>query len=149
MDSLDLAALLRVFKCNFDDIDQRVRLPWGLRNWLKEMQGIRNKYAHESGEPATVEDQWRDLDTAQRFAASIGANHNLLNTIAILKKRLFQPKYSAPQAGGSTQLEDSNHAWLVSSDGAIFKSDTAKDCCVLLVYQSIHENHSTATTTAP
>lgn len=65
LESLDLAALLRVFNYDFDDLTQREELPRDLRTWLKEMQGIRNKYAHPSGESLPVDDQWRDLDTIQ------------------------------------------------------------------------------------
>jgi len=53
LDGLDLAALLRVFDANYFDISQRQVLPRQTRNWLKELQHIRNRWAHHSGEAAT------------------------------------------------------------------------------------------------
>src|ERR1017187_10131378 len=49
LESLDLAALLRVFNYNSDDIAQCEKLPREMRSWLKEMQGIRKRL--EPGRP--------------------------------------------------------------------------------------------------
>ena len=59
---LDLASLLRVFNFNFDDISQRADLSRDLSTWLREMQGIRNRYAHATEDLSSVDNQWRDLD---------------------------------------------------------------------------------------
>jgi len=87
---LDLASLLRVFNFNFDDINQRADLPRDLRTWLREMQGIRNRYAHTTEDLPSVDDQWRDLDTIQRFSRAIGVNSTLLEQVAKLKTGLLQ-----------------------------------------------------------
>jgi hypothetical protein len=50
LEGLDLAALLRVFDANYFDLSQRLRLPRQTRNWLKELQHIRNRWAHHTGE---------------------------------------------------------------------------------------------------
>ena len=144
LDGLDLAALLRVFNFNFDDIAQRENCPRDLRTWLKEMQGIRNRYAHASAEPAPIDDQWRDLDTAQRFAASINAPQNLLDTIANLKTTLLQPKQSLPQAGDSAPPEAANRTELAPGDEVILKSDPTKTGYVVQVLPSTPENRYVA-----
>ena len=43
---LDLACLLRVLDQNWHDINASRRLPFEARNWLKEAQSIRNRWAH-------------------------------------------------------------------------------------------------------
>ncbi|MCZ7664806.1 MAG: Swt1 family HEPN domain-containing protein [Thermoleophilia bacterium] len=44
-EQLDLAALLRVFDQNWRDLSAAHHLPYEGRNWLKEMQTVRNKWA--------------------------------------------------------------------------------------------------------
>ncbi len=127
LDGLDLAALLRVFNYNFDDISQRDNLPRDVRTWLKEMQGIRNKYAHSSGEALTVDDRWRDLDTIQRFSAAIGAQKDLLDTIGNLKTALIQSAAPAaapasappPVAAASTEFVPGDEVALRSDPGTV------------------------------
>src|SRR5450755_1387549 len=45
---LDLAALLRVLDQNWYELSQAARLPKEARNWVKELQTVRNKWAHRS-----------------------------------------------------------------------------------------------------
>ncbi|MFH1021036.1 MAG: helicase-related protein [Pseudomonadota bacterium] len=67
LDDLDLAALLRVFDQNWFELSQDGSLPREARNWIKELQTIRNKWAHRSGESIPATDMFRDLDTASRL----------------------------------------------------------------------------------
>ena len=138
LDGLDLAALLRVFNYNFDDISQRDNLPRDVRTWLKEMQGIRNKYAHPSGEALPVDDQWRDLDTIQRFSAAIGAQKDLLDTIANLKASLIQSAAPVPAPAPPPVAVTSTE--FAPGDEVALKSDPSKVGYVVQVIPSTPEN---------
>jgi ATP-dependent helicase HepA len=64
---LDLAALLRVVDGNWYDLSHQFSWPYEGRNFVKEMQTVRNRWAHkEIAEPAPA-DVYRDLDTICRF----------------------------------------------------------------------------------
>jgi hypothetical protein len=45
---LDLAALLRVLDQNWYELSAKLSLPREGRNWVKELQTVRNKWAHLS-----------------------------------------------------------------------------------------------------
>lgn len=81
LSSLDLAALLRVFDQNWYQISSRFNLLPEARHYVKEMQTIRNRWAHASADEFQAEDIYRDLDTLQRFAAAIGAEEAFLQEI--------------------------------------------------------------------
>jgi ATP-dependent helicase HepA len=49
LDQLDLAALLRITDRNWSELTQAATLPPAARNWLKEAQTIRNRWAHAPG----------------------------------------------------------------------------------------------------
>ncbi len=70
---LDLAALLRVLDQNWFDLSNTLRLPREGRGWVKEMQTVRNKWAHLSGESLPPTESYRDADTLQRLLTMIGA----------------------------------------------------------------------------
>ncbi len=59
------------------------------------MQGIRNRYAHATEDLSSVDDQWRDLDTIQRFSNAIGTTQSLLDRVAQLKTGLLKTGYTA------------------------------------------------------
>ncbi|WP_224958709.1 helicase-related protein [Geomonas subterranea] len=80
LQGLDLAAVLRVLEKNWYEIGIRRSLPQEARTWTKEMQHIRNKWAHAVGQPDT-DDLYRDLDTLQRFLSAIKADGNLIELI--------------------------------------------------------------------
>src|SRR4051812_10174842 len=63
LSGLDLAALLRVLDKNWYEINSKRSLNGEARSWTREMQHIRNKWAHAAGHPPEVEDTYRDLDT--------------------------------------------------------------------------------------
>jgi hypothetical protein len=76
MDSLqrlDFAALLRVLDQNWFELSNAINLPREGRNWLKELQTVRNRWAHLSSEAIPPSELYRDADTLGRFLAMIGA----------------------------------------------------------------------------
>ena len=77
---LDIAGLLRVFDKNWYDLEFHAHLPRQLRSYLKELQIIRNRYAHQN-EDIPKDEQLRDMDTIYRFLKGIGAPTTLQSDI--------------------------------------------------------------------
>jgi ATP-dependent helicase HepA len=89
MASLDFAALLRVFDQNWYQISTKLNLTYEDRHFVKEMQTVRNRWAHASAEGYSVEDTYRDLDTLQRFALVINADKDFLEEVRSTKVSLI------------------------------------------------------------
>jgi len=87
---LDLAALLRILDRNWFEISTIAALPPGTRNFVKEMQTIRNRWAHACSENACANDLYRDLDTMQRLATAMDADHAFIDRIALEKQVLIE-----------------------------------------------------------
>ncbi len=87
--ALDIAALLRVMDQNWYQLSSRYNWLQENRHYLKEMQTVRNRWAHQSGEGFLTEDIYRDADTAQRFAAVIGADESMIEEIRVYKLNLL------------------------------------------------------------
>ena len=87
--SLDLAALIRVLDQNWYQISTRLDLTSEARHFVKEMQTVRNRWAHATTEGFPLEDIYRDLDTLQRFSTVIGADDILLQEVRATKMALL------------------------------------------------------------
>jgi ATP-dependent helicase HepA len=87
--SLDLAALLRVLDQNWHQISTKLDLTSEARHFIKEMQTVRNRWAHVGTQGFPVEDVYRDLDTLQRFALVIDADESLLQEVHATKTSLL------------------------------------------------------------
>ncbi len=74
LQQLDLAALLRVMDQNWYELSNRLRLPREGRNWVKELQTVRNKWAHLSVEAVPPSEIYRDTDTLGRLLIAIDAD---------------------------------------------------------------------------
>lgn len=94
--SLDLAALLRVLDQNWYQISNNLGLTSESRHFVKEMQTIRNRWAHVTTEGFPLDDVYRDLDTLQRFAVVIEANEALIQEVRSLKTSLFAKETESP-----------------------------------------------------
>jgi len=78
LDGLDLAGLLRVLDQNWREINSDKRLPFEARNWLKESQNIRNRWAHLPSDGLLPEDIYRDLDTVYRLLNVLGSDSSVI-----------------------------------------------------------------------
>jgi superfamily II DNA or RNA helicase len=86
---LDLAALLRVIDQNWYELAEALRWPRDGRNWVKELQTVRNKWAHTAaGEPAPAE-VYRDADTLGRLLNLIGAPPGAIEKVEAEKSRVL------------------------------------------------------------
>jgi len=83
LDKLDFAALIRLLDQNWFELSQQLTLPREARSWVKELQSVRNKWAHLSRDLPDSE-IYRDVDTLGRILEVIGASEP---TMTILKSR--------------------------------------------------------------
>lgn len=91
LDQLDLAALLRILDQNWFELADLRKWPYEGRNFVKEMQTVRNRWAHAQVTTPPVDDIYRDLDTLQRFLELICPEPELATIVASAKMSLFTP----------------------------------------------------------
>lgn len=89
---LDLAGLLLILEKNWNRIDKNKDYPREFFGYIKDMQTMRNRWAHPNTEGFPRDDIFRDLDILQRFAKMIGASDALLQEIQNAKDELFATK---------------------------------------------------------
>jgi len=98
LDGLDLAALLRILDKNWYELSAKCNLSHEARNWIRELQQIRNRWAHNSGNAASNEDLYRDFDTLQRFLSAISADSMLIEQVRRLKQEALSSIVSTTTA---------------------------------------------------
>ncbi|MGE0082798.1 MAG: helicase-related protein [Desulfococcaceae bacterium] len=86
---LDLAALLRVLDQNWYNISSKMNYSPETRHFVKEMQTVRNRWAHVGAEGFNAEDIYRDMDTLQRFSEVMEADDGFIENIRKIKKNLI------------------------------------------------------------
>ena len=82
---LDLAAVLRVLDQNWHELAALEPLPREARNWVKELQGARNRWAHAPSAGHIPQDIYRDADTLGRLLEVLGAGAEYLTKIEQFK----------------------------------------------------------------
>lgn len=87
LSGLDLAALLRVLDQNWFELSSRFNWPKEGRNWLKEAQTIRNRWAHAAAVETYPQDAYRDADTLERLARMLGIGDAAQTQIAAYKQQ--------------------------------------------------------------
>ncbi len=117
LESLDLAALIRVLDQNWYQISTKRNLTSESRHFVKEMQTIRNRWAHAGAEGFPVDDVYRDLDTLQRFAVVIDADEEFIEEVQVAKASLLSNKdldhdeKEVPEQQQNMQAKDSGTAF--------------------------------------
>jgi superfamily II DNA or RNA helicase len=143
--SLDIAALLRVFDQNWYQISTKLNLTSEARHFVKEMQTVRNRWAHAGTEGFPVEDVYRDLDTLQRFAVVINADESLLQevraakTVLLAKELQFSAQCKTADQQASQDSKDSR-AEFKPGQIVILKSNSSIKGAVLEILPSKPEN---------
>ncbi len=89
LERLDLAALLRVADRNWYDIASQGDFNRETRNWLKEAQSIRNRWAHAPAGGLPDDIRYRDIDTIERLLLAFGADSQTLGSIKQEKQKLL------------------------------------------------------------
>jgi len=135
---LDLAALLRIFDANYYEISQAVDIPRETRNWLKELQQVRNRWAHHTGSEESLDDSFRDLDTLERFIAAIGGDSTFLAKIRSRKMAVMKEGVPAPIS--ETSNNTSAAAEFEQTQIVRLRSSPAKSGPVLRVFPGDPQN---------
>ncbi len=103
--SLDLAALLRVLDQNWYQISTKMNLTSESRHFVKEMQTIRNRWAHAGTDGFPLDDIYRDLDTLQRFATVIEAKEAFIQEIRTTKTSLIESHVTSISPPPSSEMQ--------------------------------------------
>ena len=85
LDGLDIAALLRVFDLNWNELSQQHSLLYEDRNILKEMQAVRNRWAHKPKTGYNLDDIYRDFDTMERFFKLLRGSKEIIDEFKTIK----------------------------------------------------------------
>jgi hypothetical protein len=91
LDQLDLAALLRVLDGNWRELSRVRKWPPRVRNYIKELQTIRNHWAHMKAEGIANEELRRDFDTLIRFLTAIDASPKVVSMAKTAEASLSAP----------------------------------------------------------
>ena len=105
---LDFAALLRVFDQNWYDLSNKFAFPREARNWVKELQTVRNKWAHMPAEELPASEVYRDADTLGRFLELIDANADTIEAVQAVKEAALSKMIGSTRATSSTSITESN-----------------------------------------
>lgn len=108
IEKLDLAALLRVLDRNWYQFTQKFNFSTQERHYVKEMQTIRNRWAHIDNQDVDLDDAYRDIDTIYRFLQIFSVDDEVIYEIKQLKNLILNKPSSTPQEErvSQPQLED-------------------------------------------
>lgn len=106
LQQLDFAALLRVFDQNWYELSNVLGLPREGRTWLKELQTVRNKWAHLSAVSMPLSEVYRDADTLGRLLGIIKASQASLEAVEASKAAAVA--VTAKPSGGTADLPQSS-----------------------------------------
>ncbi|MDA1274605.1 MAG: SNF2-related protein [Verrucomicrobia bacterium] len=135
LDRLDLAALLRVFDANYFDVSNSTDLPRETRNWLKELQQVRNRWAHHTGNEERPDDLFRDLDTLERFLGAIRGDVSLIASVKSRKATVLGGVAQPPTVLSSPVSTEFQQTQIV-----LLKSSPTKSGPVLRVLPGTPQN---------
>lgn len=105
---LDFAALLRVLDQNWYDLSGNCNLPREARNWVKELQTVRNKWAHVSAEETPASEIYRDADTLGRLLNLIGAHEGSMSAVRAVKESALARMTDGAGGTASAAVSDAN-----------------------------------------
>jgi SNF2 family DNA or RNA helicase len=111
---LDLAALLRVLDQNWFELSAQLTWPRDGRNWVKELQTVRNKWAHVSSDDTSPGEVYRDADTLARVLKLIGAQEATIQAAEDAKTQAL----AGMSAGRPAAAPEAAHATHGDSQGA-------------------------------
>lgn len=86
LEQLDFGALLRVLDQNWYELSQAVSLPREGRTWVKELQTVRNKWAHLPAQAIAASEIYRDTDTLGRVLEMLSAEAASIAMVEAAKK---------------------------------------------------------------
>lgn len=130
----DIAAMLRILDKNWFPISDKFNYSKDKLNYVKEMQTIRNRWAHVSVSGIKIEDIYRDLDTMKRFSELIHVPDEFLCELKKQKDNLISENY---KNNPNNIVEDIDQGFSLGQS-VVLKSDES----IKGVIQSVIENSS-------
>jgi len=116
---LDFAALLRVLDQNWFELSSALSLPKEARNWVKELQTVRNKWAHQSAQDVPPSEMYRDADTLERVLTILGTTREVLSLVEATKTAALT------HLASHTHSQPTNAAAASAQEQAMQKTDAA------------------------
>ena len=126
LSGLDLAAITRVLDQNWSELAAVASIPREGRTWVKELQNIRNRWAHAPVGGVNATDAFRDADTVERLLTAMEVGGELIQRLAQFKASALLgmvPKRSADDGsivGTSSDIEASSAVTLPAAQ-PVFK----------------------------
>ena len=105
LEDLDFAALLKVLDRNWYELRQNYNLSREGQVWIKELQSIRNKWAHLSLQKVEAEEVYRDADTMGRALKELGAPQASLDEIEKIKSNALSKMVPSREATSQSQQD--------------------------------------------
>lgn len=127
LQQLDFAALLRVLDQNWYELSNKLGLPREGRTWVKEMQTVRNKWAHLSAQTMPASEIYRDADTLSRLLGILGAGNASIKAVELAKANAL---VAMAGPGKSTLVETPKLAFTTDQTTEVRPSATAKASAV-------------------
>ncbi len=107
LDQLDFAALIRVIDKNWQELRERFQLPLEGMNWIKELQSIRNRWAHlPAGAIVSLDSRYRDIDTLLRFVAMIEADSEFIKELESVRAGIIVEMAPRESAGKEEEMKE-------------------------------------------
>jgi ATP-dependent helicase HepA len=116
LQQLDLAALLRVLDQNWYELSNTLNLPREGRSWVKELQTVRNKWAHLSVEAMPASEVYRDADTLGRLLVMLGAEQASLDAVESTKDAAIAAMAKRAEGSAEASSDGPNET---SADGVL------------------------------
>ncbi|WP_198328182.1 SNF2-related protein [Methylovulum psychrotolerans] len=140
---LDLAALLRVADQNWYDLSRHCPIQANqanVRNWLKEAQTLRNRWAHAPAEGFPDDMYYRDLDTIGRLLEAFGANTETLEKLNVEKTTLLNKIANSKIAVQEQQAQTASTEAYKPGDMVFLKAEPSKTGAIITVLSGDPEN---------
>jgi ATP-dependent helicase HepA len=125
LSGLDLSALLRITDQNWSELSRLWRLPFEVRNWLKEAQTIRNRWAHLPPGGLPPNDVFRDADTIFRLMSGLGADEDC---VALADEVRTQAASQLQTPMESRQVSPTSNESLSINKGEIVRLKARSEC---------------------
>ena len=110
LEELDFAALLRILDQNWYELSQALNLPREGRTWVRELQSVRNRWAHLSASPMQAEDLYRDADTLARVLDMLGAAPASVAVVEAAKSNALSDMTAPSDAPPNSTLDPASAA---------------------------------------
>jgi superfamily II DNA or RNA helicase len=144
IEQFDLASLLRILDKNWYSFVEQYSWEPQVRNYIKEVQTIRNKWAHIDSCEVLPENAYRDCDTLERLLSSILGDNPLSTKIGFLKKDILSKTYvddsSIPIATTSSPVPKQATESIVPGSMIVVKSSPGKIGVVVEKKEQAPEN---------